>query len=162
MSNLHIALLCIDHVRSLDGIIKQVNPINVFILRIKVDGMNPLFISNDIHFIFLVQIVRSDFRAAGKQYNRFFVNYATDPTKVVGESEAIPARADVRAVQIRAELRTMMQPLGTLVHVLAVFSVASGDDVAGVTGADVSTVGDVLTVVRAAAFVRFCTVFVVI
>ena len=53
--------------------------------------------------------------------------------------------------KIHAQLRTVVLQSGTLVDILADLGVVFGDDVAAVAGANVSAVGQIVTVMLTAA-----------
>lgn len=162
MSDLDLAVFGVDHVRPLDGVVGRVDPVNVLVSRVKVDGLHAFFVDHDADLVALLHVETADFRTAGEKNYGFVFDRATHSTEIVRQSETIATRAHVTSVQIGANLGTMVQALGALVHVFAVLAIVQSDDVARVASADVATVRHVLAVMRATTFVRVGAVLVVV
>lgn len=123
VSYLHLTALCVQHVRSLDGIVMTIDPKHVFRSRIEVDVLYPLLVGDHFDFVPFVELVRANFWSIRKQNHRVVVQNFTNSAVIVGQLETLPARAGVGAVHVRANLGTLMLTGGTLVDVLAMLPI---------------------------------------
>lgn len=161
-SNFGLSVLGIYHERALDRIVVSVYPVNVLVLRIVVHRLHALLAGDDVHLVLLGQIVRPDFRPVGEQQHGIVVLALAHAAVTVRKLEAAATRALVRAVEIRADLRALMLTFDALIDVLAVLAIVLCNYEAVVTCADVTAVGDVVTVVGAASLVVWRAELVVI
>lgn len=154
VSNFRLAFFGFHHIGPLDSVVVRVNPENVLHSGIEVDSLHSLFLIYYVHRFSFVQIVGSKFGSISEQYDNVIVFDVTHAAVAVRQSEALPARASVRAVQIGADVRTLMLTSLALIDVHAMFPIILRDYVAGITGADVAAVGGVVALLRATAAIN--------
>lgn len=80
----------------------------------------------------------------------------------IRQLETLPARAGVCAVQVRADVGTVMVTGLAFIDVYTMFPIILRDYVTGIAGADVAAVNKIVALVRATAAIIVRTVVAVI
>lgn len=151
MSNLRLALLGVHHIGSFDGVVEGIDPEDILRLGIKVDGLHSLFVVYYVHFFPGVHVVSPELGPVGEQHDNIVVLDSAYTAVSVRQLEALSTGTRVRAIQIGADVRALMLIGLALVDIHAMLAVILRDYVAGIAGANVATVGDVVALMRATA-----------
>lgn len=162
VSNLRFAFSGVHHIGPFNSVVVRVNPENVFRFGIKINSLYSLLVVYHVHLFPSVQVVGSEFGSVGEQHDNVIIFSATHTTVSVRQLETLPARAGVRAVQVRADVRAVMITGLAFVDVHAVLPVILRDYVTGIAGADVAAVNEIVALVRATAAIITRTVVAVI
>lgn len=164
-ATLHVQILCeadlglsiqrINHIRSLDRLVITVRPEHDLLLCIVVKCLDALLCRYHIELLLLLQIQCTYLWPVRKDQHHILLLGLADATGAVREMETLAATARIGAVHVVALMRASVLPGGALIHVGALLLVVRRNDVAGIAGADVTPVGEIVAMMLATTAILF-------